>query len=83
MRGSGGHITSIIYFANVTALDGRMICAYKLPGKFCPTPPVSSYNASRYFNTTLPAVRPAPVRSGKNLKVLHLVNSILLLLVLR
>lgn len=76
IKGSGGHITSIIYYANVTSFDGRMICAYKLPGKFCATPPVSSYDKSRYFNTTLPAVRPAPVRSGTNLKVLHLVSTL-------
>ena len=76
IQGSGGHITSIIYYANLTGLDGNMICAYKLPGKFCPIPPVSSYNASQFFNTTLPATRPAPVRSGRNLKVLHLVSLI-------
>ncbi|KAL8279118.1 hypothetical protein RQP46_008576 [Phenoliferia psychrophenolica] len=69
---SGGNIAQVLQFANVTGLDGQMICAKQLPHKFCGVPQVSSYDASLYFNTTEPASKVAPVPSGDVIKVLHL-----------
>mgnify|MGYP001608376521 CR=1 FL=1 len=71
-RSSGGAIAQVLQFANVTGLDGQMICAKQMPKAFCSVPPVTVYNASLFFNTTEPAVKLAPVPSGKTTKVLHL-----------
>lgn len=76
---TGDQITQVLSFANMSSLDGIMICAKRLPKAFCPIPPVSQYNASDYFNTTLPTSVQVPKPSGKRLKVLHLVGSSLLL----
>lgn len=67
-------MTQVLSFANLTSLDGIMICALRLPKAYCSIPPISKYVASDYFNTTLPApgVKVAPKPSGKTTKVLHL-----------
>ncbi|KAK4702045.1 hypothetical protein P7C70_g4182, partial [Phenoliferia sp. Uapishka_3] len=71
-RSSGSVIAQVLQFANVTGLDGQMLCAKQMPKSFCTVPPVSTYDASLYFNTTEPFSKVAPSPSGKTMKVLHL-----------
>jgi hypothetical protein len=65
----GATWTQILAKADVTGLDGRLICA-SLSSSFCPSPNATSVKAT--FPKSKPANLKAPQRSGKTVKVLHL-----------
>lgn len=70
--GSFGAIwTQVLYYADVTGLDGRYICN-SLSGSFCSLPYASPLDTSKLFPKPKPANAHAPKPSGNRAKVLHL-----------
>lgn len=70
--GSFGAIwTQVLFYADVTGLDGRYICN-SLSNTFCSLPYVSPLDISTLFPKPKPASAQAPKPSGKRVNVLHL-----------
>ncbi|KAH7104878.1 sphingomyelin phosphodiesterase [Auriculariales sp. MPI-PUGE-AT-0066] len=69
-NGIGAVITQVASFADVGGYDGQMLCYNFL--SLCPLPPAAPLDLDKWFKKPKPDPLPAPKRSGKRVKVLHL-----------